>query len=216
MTPAAPGFMTCLTSITTGLSTARTVHPLAETFQIQVTSTGYAEVRAAGRHVAMILCPEQVPDVMAYLSTVHGYVVTPLPETLWRRLCGLSGWEIVVPQTCLSRHLPARAIPLPKALHTHPGDSREGLGSVRLKPVRVTKTVGGQVLQDVPALHGTDGSLRFTRDVAAVLSDLSGAHPAQPPARVTRPLQPKSSPDCRVEALSTLRRLRAALVRWFG
>ena len=103
MTPAAPGFMTCLTSITTGLASARMAHPLAETFQIQVTSTGYAEVRAAGRHVAMVVCPEQVPEVITHLTAVQGYTVTPLPQTLWRRLCGLSGWQLVIPRSPTER-----------------------------------------------------------------------------------------------------------------
>ena len=58
MTPTVPGFMTCLTSITIGLSSARATHPLLKAFRIQVTSTGYAEVRAVSRHVAMVVWSE--------------------------------------------------------------------------------------------------------------------------------------------------------------
>jgi hypothetical protein len=103
------------------------------------------------------------------------------------------------------------------------------LDRVSLTPVFVTKTVGGLVLKDVLALQGSDGSLSFTRDVAAVLNALSVARPALPPACPTwpddasglfvhapKPEQPQDGPERRVASPSKLQHLRAALARWFG
>jgi hypothetical protein len=51
----------------------------------------------------MVGCPEQVLEVMTHLTAMQGYTVTPLPQTLWRRLCGLHGWQLVIPHSPTER-----------------------------------------------------------------------------------------------------------------